>query len=111
MSDRARQFMPFSPLKGFGKLLREKERVKESKRELTEDEERTLSKEILQIKKGMMVKIVCYSDGEYISVKGIVTAVDLTFRTITIVKNKVSFDDIFEISIDNSQTEEYNINM
>lgn len=97
MSNRAGQFMPFSALKGFYELIKEKERVIVPKHEIAEDKAEELSEKMKLIKRGMMVKIVYYSDGEYVSAEGIVTKIDLTFRKITIVKNDINLDDVWEI--------------
>lgn len=97
MSNRARQFMPFSALKGFHELLREKERVIIAKKELPEDDLRELSEKILLIKKGIMIKVVHFCQGEYIATEGVVTNIDLTFKKLTVVKTKINFDDILEI--------------
>ena len=104
MSDRARQFMPFSALKGFHELVREKERVITAKKELSEDDARELSEKLSLLKKGTMVKITCFCSGEYIKIEGVVTAVDFTFRRLTVVKTKIDFDNISEISFENLLT-------
>ena len=97
MSDRAGQFMPFAALKGFYDLIREKEKIIVPKHELAEDKAEELSEKMNSVKIGMMINIVYYSDGEYISIKGIVTKIDITFRKITVVKTEISFDDIWDI--------------
>lgn len=97
MSDRAGQFMPFSALKGFYDLIKEKERVVVPKHEIAEDKAEELSEKMKLVKKDMMVKVVYYSDGEYVSAEGIVTKIDLTFRKLTIVKTEINLDDVWEI--------------
>ncbi len=99
MSDRARQFAPFSALKGFQQLLKEKERVIIAKKELPEDALRELSEKIMLVKKGMIIKVVHFCQGEYIATEGMVTGIDLTFRSLTVVKTKIYFDNILEISL------------
>ena len=99
MSDRARQFAPFSALKGFHELAKEKERIVTVKRELSEDSQKELSDKILLVRKGMMVKLVYFENGEYISLEGMVSGIDLVFRTITVVKKRIEFDNIFELEI------------
>ena len=97
MSDRARQFMPFSALKGFDELIREKHHIVVAKKELSEDDATELSKKLSAVKKGMMVEVTYFLCGEYIKVEGIVTGVDFTFKNLTVVKKKISFDDILSI--------------
>ena len=98
MSERARQFMPFSALKGFHALLKEKERVIIARKELSEEDLRELSEKIVLVKKGMMIKVVYFCEGEYVAAEGMVANIDLTFRKLTVVKTRISFDDILEIS-------------
>ena len=73
---RAKQFMPFAPLKGFKEALREKEKVIVPKRVLTSDDIDNLNYKFPQLKKGMIVKVVYYSDGNYIELEGMVSKID-----------------------------------
>ena len=91
--------MPFSALKGFYDLIREKERVVVPKHEIAEDKAEELSEKVKKIKKGMMLKVIYYSEGEYISAEGIVTKIDLDFRKLTVVKTTINLDDIWDIEI------------
>ena len=95
---RARQFMPFAPLKGFKEALREKERVIVAKKVLTSDDIDDLNYKIPQLKKGMIIKVIYYSDGNYIELEGMISRIDKDNRILTIVKTKIFFDDILEIS-------------
>lgn len=97
MSDRAKQFMPFAALKGFYDLIRERERIVVPKHELTEDKAAELSETIKLVEKGKMVKVIYYSDGEYVSAEGIVTKIDFVFRKLTVVKTEIDLDDIWDI--------------
>lgn len=99
MSDRARQFLPFDALKGFKELVKEVERVKVSKKELTEEDIEKLSKTILSLEKGMMVRVVYFDQDEYLKLEGIVSKIDITNRFIMIVKKRISLDDILEIEV------------
>lgn len=99
MSDRAGQFMPFAALKGFYTLIREKERVIVPKHEIAEDKAVELSEKMKSVEKGKMVKVIYYSDGEYISAEGIVTKIDLVFRKLTVVKTEIDLDDIWDIDV------------
>ncbi len=97
MSDRAGQFMPFAALKGFYDLIKEKERVIVPKHEIAEDKAEELSDKMKSVEIGMMIKVVYYSDGEYVSAEGIVTKIDLVFRKLTVVKTEINLDDIWDI--------------
>lgn len=99
VSDRAKQFMPFSALTGFYDLIKERERVVVPKHELTEDKAAELSDTIKLVEKGNMIKVIYYSNGEYVSAEGIVTKIDIPFRKLTIVKTEIDLDDIWDIVI------------
>ncbi len=93
--ERARQFMPFSALKGFYTLVREKELIKEDRKEIIDGEE--LSKKLNLLKKGMLIRVKYYNKDHYENIEGVVFSCDKDFRILTIVKTKISFDDIIEI--------------
>ena len=97
MSDRARQFMPFSALKGYYELIRTKERVVVPKKELSEDYAEILSRKVVSLKEGDMVKVTYYSDGDYVEIEGILTDIDIDRRNLTIVKTTIDLDDIYDI--------------
>lgn len=97
MSDRAGQFMPFSALKGFYELIREKERIVVPRHEIAEDKAEELTAKVKNIRAGMMVKVIYYSDGEYISAEGMVSKIDLDLRKLIVVKTEISLDDIWDI--------------
>ena len=97
MVERAKQFAPFAALRGYYDLIRERERVIVDKIEFPEDMTEIISRKLGQVEKGMMVEIIHYADGEYISTKGIVSEFDTIGHSLTIVKTKILFDDIFDI--------------
>ncbi len=97
VSDRAGQFMPFSALKGFYELIREKERIIIPKHEIAEDKAAELTEKVKNINTGMMIKVIYYSENEYVSIEGIVTKIDLISRKLFVVKTEISLDDIWDI--------------
>ncbi len=99
-SDRAKQFMPFSALKGLDEALREKERIIVEKAELSEESADDIANALNLVEIGIYVRVVYFSDGEYVSTEGIVTALDKVFKKMTVVKTEIEFDDIYKISID-----------
>lgn len=94
---RAKQFMPFAPLKGFKEALREKEKVIVPKKVLTNDDIDNLNFKIPQLKKGMIVKVVYYSEGNYIELEGMISKVDHDNKILTIVKTKIYYKEIYDI--------------
>lgn len=97
VSDRAGQFMPFAALRGFYDLIRERERIVVPKHEIAEDKAAELSEKMKHVERGMMIRILYYSDGEYVSVEGIVSKIDLDFRKLIVVKTEINLDDIWDI--------------
>ncbi len=98
-AERAKQFMPFAALRGFEELIREREIVPETKSELTEEDAAVLSEAVKKVKKGDIVRIKYYCGNGYLTDEGIVAGVNIYMRNITVVKKKISFDDIKELNI------------
>ena len=65
---------------------------------LTSDDIDDLNYKFPQLKKGMIIKVIYYSDNNYIELEGIISKIDKDNRILTIVKTKIYFDDIYEIS-------------
>ncbi len=97
MSDRAVQFMPFAALGGYYDLIREKERVRVTHHKLTESSAEALSIKMKAVREGIIITVIHYEDGEYISTCGMVSDKDATLRRLKIVKKVISFDDILDI--------------
>lgn len=97
--DRARQFMPFAALKGYYDLVRERERVLESRRELSDEDAAHLSEQVTGLCKGDMVKVAYYDVDAYVTVEGVLTQVDEAYRTLTVVKTRIAFDDVWGIEV------------
>ena len=97
VSDRAKQFMPFSALKGLDEALRAKEKIVVPKVELSPEMAEELDYKMHRLEKGKMVTVIYFSNGEYVKVTGLVARIDETSRVIQIVNTKVRFDDILDI--------------
>lgn len=100
VSDRARQFLPFDALKGFKEAIKERQKIKVDKIELSEEMAVELSYKLNQIKKGMIIKIIHYDNDEYIETFGIVSEFDNVFNYLKIVKTKILFENILNIQSD-----------
>lgn len=96
-ADRAQQFMPFAALRGYYDLIRERERIVQPRRELTEEEALELSQAFSQIKRREMVSVVYYDGEAYVTTRGLVTDIDIAARTLTVVRTPIPFDDILEL--------------
>jgi len=106
LSDRAKIFLPFDALKGFREALKEQEKIKVKKISLSKEVQDEINNTLSIIRKGMMVEIKYYSfeDEDYLLTKGIVTKIDYTYKTITIVKNEIDCNNIYSIKIVNSES-------
>ena len=95
---RAKQFMPFAALRGYYAMVLAKNRVVEPRRELIGDAAERLSRKLGLVKKGMMITVQFYRTDTYDTITGMVTRIDPEYRYITIVKTKIPFDDITDVS-------------
>lgn len=100
VSDRAKQFMPFSALKGLDEALRTKEKIVVPKVELSPEMAEELDYKMHLLEKGKVTTIIYFSSGEYVKVTGLVARIDQTSCVIQIVNTKIRFDDIFDIRFD-----------
>lgn len=96
-SDRAKQFMPFDALKGFREALKERERVVVPKRVLSEEQLEELDRKFSMVKKGDVVTVEYYLNGEYVMMTGKVTDVDGMDKSIKIADLKIDVGDIFHL--------------
>ncbi len=99
VADRAKQFAPFSALRGLDEALRQKERIFVEKPEFSDEAAEEISRKLTEISVGTKVRVVYYSDGECVSVEGIVTRIDKTFKKLAVVKTEILMDDILDIKI------------
>lgn len=97
--DRARQFMPFAALKGYYDLVSQCERVPEPRREVTDEAAVSLSAQVMTLCKGDMVKVTYYDSEAYVVIEGMVAQIDQAYRTLTVVKRQIAFDDVWSIEI------------
>lgn len=97
--ERAKQFMPFAALKGYPEALRKKEKVVVSKIELSPEYQEELDLKLRQVQKNDIITIVYFCKDEYLQLTGMVSRIDVTARVLKIVNTKISFEDIYDISI------------
>lgn len=100
VSDRAKQFMPFSAVKGLAEALQEKEKNVVPKAELSPEMAEELNYKMHLLEKGKIATVVYFNKGEYLKTTGIVARIDETSRVIQIVNTKVRFDDILDINVE-----------
>ena len=97
--DRAKQFMPFSALKGYEEALRRKEKIVLPRMELSEEYQEVMDQELRKVKQRDIIEIVYYEKGEYLKMTGMVAKVDKDSRVLKIVDKKIGFDDLYAIQI------------
>lgn len=95
--NRARQFMPFAALKGYYGLVREAERIKEDKRELSEETLNIIFEKLFQLEKGSMVRVTYYDTDAYVTVEGLVVQLNSNFSKLIVGKKTIPFDDILDV--------------
>ncbi|MBQ3498505.1 MAG: YolD-like family protein [Clostridia bacterium] len=91
--------MPFAALTGYYEVIKQREKIIEPRKELSEDEAEILSSKLSKIQKGMLVTLTYYKEDCYETLTGLVSNIDSIYRTITIVKTKIAIDDIYDIEI------------
>ena len=96
-ADRAAQFMPFAALTGYYQLAREQERVVEPRHELTEEEAEALSRQLMQLKKGDLVRVTYYDWDGYITRTDIVAGIEVAYRKLRLAHAVVALDEIRNI--------------
>ncbi len=100
VADRAKQFMPFSAVKGLSEALSAKERIVIPKAELSPEMADELDYKMHQLKCGHIVCIIFFQKDQYIRTTGMVARIDETSRLLQIVNTRISFDDIYDIESD-----------
>lgn len=94
---RAKQFAPFSALKGLSEALHDKELSWEPKKELSEDAAALINQTLHTLSCGMSIT-VCYYDGRaYQTISGVISAFSKTKRIIEIADTKIPFAMILTI--------------
>ena len=99
-SERAKQFIPFSALKGLDEELTRAEKVLCQKRELLEDEAEELNRKLTDIEAGSRIEIEYDRMGEYVKKKGTVKRVDDVYRVIEVDDKKIKISSIVSLKVD-----------
>ena len=98
---RAKQFLPFAALKGLEYELQAAEFRPVEKVEFSEDAAEELDRKLRAVRPGDMVDVVYYKKtargGAYLSRTGMVSTIDLVDRSLTIVKERIPFSDLYDI--------------
>lgn len=102
-AERAKQFMPFSALKGLQEALAQRERIPVSKMELSEDMAAELDRKLQRVERGTMVTATFFQQGEYRRLAGVVIRMDKNGRMLQLEDKRIKFTDIMDIEVVDSQ--------
>lgn len=97
--NRAKQFLPFAALRGLNEALREAERVVMPRAVLFEEEMERVDRMLQKVRVGQRVWAVCYRDGVYMTVCGLVERVETGRRVLQIDGGGVRFEDLRTLEI------------
>lgn len=97
ISERAKIFSSFSPLKSFEQELLKKEKVMVPKIEVADDRMEEIDRILHQIKIGDMLCAVHYSGGEYIKTTGCVSRFEASEKALYLAKTRINFEDIYDL--------------
>ena len=97
-AERAAQFMPFAALTGYYDLVRRRERVCEPRRDPGEEDAARISAELASLKRGQLVRVTHYDGTAYVERTGVVSSVEPEFRTFSIARERISFDNVWSIA-------------
>lgn len=97
ISNRAKQFAPFSVLKGLEYAIEEKRAKKTQRRTLTERQEGILNERLARLTAGDTVYIMHYTRGGYIKRTIRVYDVDISKKAVVTDGEDIFFEDIYAI--------------
>jgi len=100
IEQRAKIFSPFAALKGLYEALAEKERVREPRKEISEDMEEKINYTLKNLKTNQVLTVVYYDKNEekYIQLTGMLTAVKEEKRELIIENFSIDFDDLYDVA-------------
>lgn len=96
-TDRAKQFMAFSPLKGYDDALRRQEQPREARVILGEDAQQELNAKLLALEPGDTVTVEFYRGGRYVRARGEVKKIDMNTRRLMLGEARIPIDDLKDI--------------
>lgn len=100
-TQRAKQFMPFAALKGFEEEIALAEFRPVEKVEFCEDAAEELDRTLRTLRPGDMVEVIYYKKtvrgGAYLSRTGLVSKIDRVDRSLTVVKERIPFADLYAV--------------
>ncbi len=108
-ADRAKIFSPFAALKGHTEAIQQKEVLRVSRIDLSDEMAAALNEKLIHLEKGHQITVTYFSsdpgpdgsggvgEGMYLTRSGTVKSVNPTFKILEIDDYKINFDDIIDI--------------
>ena len=96
-ADRGKLFLPYKTLNGFEELVRQQTRQLDPRRPRSDEENETLSRQVLSLRKGMRVCVTYYEDGCYRTCRGTMRQMEPVSRTLTLDTKALCLDDIYAV--------------
>ncbi|MCR5836639.1 MAG: YolD-like family protein [Lachnospiraceae bacterium] len=97
-ADRAKIFMPFDALTGFGRAIHDAEKEYIPRKILSEDVKEELDFKLKNLSIGELLSITYYTGSDYTKVTGVLTDISFKTRSLTLDENLICFKDISDIS-------------
>lgn len=95
--NRAAQFAPFAALSGFEEVVRRRREIPARRRTLAADEIFRLNEVLSSLALGDTVGVTYYKRDRYLNEVGILTDLDPTEKTLTLVKTVIPFSDLYDV--------------
>lgn len=94
---RAKQFLPYASLRGFEKIVAEKRKIKEPRRQLAEDAEEELSRTLSELTHGTEICVCYYSDCRYIKENFEFFSVDTLTHELVLRGARIPLSEVFSV--------------
>lgn len=104
-AERAKIFASFAALKGFQNALHEKEKIIVSPAEISEDRMEEIDRLLHEIVVGDIVNVVYHNGEVYQKLTGCVTELSQEKKYISVVNTKISFDLLYDVTIEEYRNE------
>lgn len=96
-ADRSKLFLPFAALTGFDEMVRAKTEEQPQRRTRSDEENETLSRKMLSLRRGIRVCVTYWENGAYQTRQGVVRQADLALRELILTDKNIPFDAIDDL--------------
>ncbi len=98
-ANRAKQFMPFDALTGLREALREKEKIHEVKKDLSEEQKMELDYRLQSVNVQDEISVDYYDNESYKNIVGKVKKIDFTGKYLVVDEINISFNNIYDLQL------------